>query len=132
MSSILIVDDDASVRRALQHGLRLGGYDIVLAKNGDEGIQEHRRSPVDLVIIDLFMPGKEGLETIVELRRDSPDLPIIAMSGGHLTSKSMLQAANFLGADHILQKPFDATQLLAMVAESLHPKPQRQASATDE
>jgi DNA-binding NtrC family response regulator len=124
MSRILIIDDDAGVRAYLQHGLSLGAYDVVVAPNGNEGIQRHRESPVDLVITDLFMPEKDGLETITELRRDSPSLPIIAISGGHATSGSMLQAARLVGAANILEKPFDAGKLLCMIESALQPKPQ--------
>jgi len=124
MSRILIIDDDAGVRAYLQHGLGLGAYDVVVAPNGNEGIQRHRESPVDLVITDLFMPEKDGLETITELRRDSPSLPIIAISGGHATSGSMLQAARLVGAANILEKPFDAGKLLSMIESALQPKPQ--------
>jgi DNA-binding NtrC family response regulator len=124
MSRILIIDDDAGVRAYLQHGLSLGAYDVVVAPNGNEGIQRHRESPVDLVITDLFMPEKDGLETITELRRDSPSLPIIAISGGHATSGSMLQAARLVGAANILEKPFDAGKLLSMIESALQPKPQ--------
>lgn len=125
MSSILVIDDEASVTTVIQHGLKLAGYDVVAAKSGDEGIRQQHQSPVDLVIIDLFMPEKDGLETITELRRHSPNLPIIAMSGGHVTSQPTLQAAKLLGADHILQKPFNAAQLLFIVEEALRAKPQR-------
>jgi CheY-like chemotaxis protein len=125
MSRILVIDDDAGVRAYLQHGLELGDHEVVVAQNGHEGIQRHRESPVDLVITDLFMPEKDGLETVVELRRESPSIPIIAISGGHLTSGSVLQAARLLGAAHVLEKPFDAEKLLSMIDEALRPKQQR-------
>ena len=124
MSRILIIDDDAGVRASLQYGLKLGDHDVALAQNGDEGIQRLRESPVDLVITDLFMPGKDGMETIMELRREFPSVPIIAISGGHLTSGSALQAAKLMGAAHVLQKPFDAEKLVSVINEALRPKGQ--------
>jgi DNA-binding NtrC family response regulator len=122
MSRILIIDDDAGVRAYLQYGLSLGAHDVVVANNGDEGIQRHRESPVDLVITDLFMPEKDGLETIVAIRRETPSIPIIAISGGHVTSGSVLQAARLVGAANVLEKPFDAGKLLSMIDEALQPK----------
>jgi len=124
MSRILVIDDNAGVRAYLQHGLGYGDHEVVVAKNGGEGIQRYHESPVDLVITDLFMPEKDGFETIAELRKESPSIPIIAISGGHLASGPTLQAAKFAGAVYVLEKPFDTEKLLFMVDEALRPKRQ--------
>ena len=122
MARILVIDDTASVRELLEQMLRLTGYDVVLAANGKEGIDQLRRQPVELVITDLFMPEKEGLETIQELRRDFPNIGIIAMSG-EPGMPSLLGIAKRFGALKTIEKPFDRAEMLAAVEEVLRSKP---------
>ena len=118
MARILIIDDDTYLRTTLEKALKTANHEIVLAADGHEGIEKHRAEPVDLIITDLFMPGKEGLETIQQLRKDFPKVPIIAMSGGDM-SGNMLTIASKLGAAKVLQKPFAAEQLLNAIQEVL-------------
>ena len=119
MARILIIDDDAATRRILEHALTSAGHEVAAASDGEQGIQLHRLRPADLVITDLFMPNKEGIETIAELTREFPQLAIIAMSGGHATSASMLKVAQLLGEVRVLEKPFDSETLLAAVNAAL-------------
>lgn len=121
MARILVIDDAASVRELLDQMLQLSGHEVVVAANGKEGLDQLRRHAVELVITDLFMPEKEGLETIRELRRDFPNLPIIAMSG-EPGMPSLLGIAKRFGALKTVEKPFDRTEMMAAVEEALRTK----------
>jgi CheY-like chemotaxis protein len=116
MSLILVIDDAATVRQLVGRILVAAEHSVLEAQDGDVGValfQQHRPS---LVITDLFMPNKEGIETIQEIRRLSPDTKIIAMSAStSATGKLYLGAAKKLGADAILAKPFEAAELLEVV-----------------
>lgn len=120
MARILLIDDEELVLSTLQAALSKAGHEVVTAKNGTDGLAAFRRQPVDLVITDIIMPDKEGIETIIEMRRQTATLPIIAISGGGQSHKSMfLQAAGTLGATRTLAKPFSPSQLVEMVADCL-------------
>jgi CheY-like chemotaxis protein len=116
MSLILVIDDAATVRQLVGRILVAAEHSVLEAQDGDVGValfQQHRPS---LVITDLFMPNKEGIETIQEIRRLSPDTKIIAMSAStSATGKLYLGAAKKLGADAILAKPFEPAELLEVV-----------------
>lgn len=101
--------------------LRLTGHDVVVAANGKEGLDQLRLQPAELVITDLFMPEKEGLETIRELRRDFPNIGIIAMSG-EPGMPSLLGIAKRFGALKTIEKPFDRNEMMAAVQEVLQRK----------
>ena len=122
MARILVIDDAVAVRELLEQMLRLTGHDVVVAANGKEGIDELHRQPVELVITDLFMPEKEGLETIRELRRDFPNIGIIAMSG-EPGMPSLLGIAKRFGALKTIEKPFDRSEMMAAIEEVLRAKP---------
>lgn len=79
---ILVIDDDPDIRRLLRLALEDAGYDVREAQEGDDGLAIARQERCALAIVDLFMPGKEGLETILALRREMPQIKLIAMSGG--------------------------------------------------
>jgi DNA-binding NtrC family response regulator len=119
VAKILIVDDDEGVRTSFGHVLREGGYEVFLAESGKDGLREHRASPMDLAIIDLFMPDQDGLEIISQLHKESPDVPIIAISGGYAASTTMLAVAQGMGAAKVLEKPFDSNVLLLAVEQLL-------------
>src|SRR4051812_13152238 len=126
MTRILVIDDDATIRTVIDRVLTRAGYEVVLAENGANGLEQHRAKPVNLIITDLFMPDREGLETIIELRRDFPTMPVVAISGDKSTSGNMLTAAAKLGATKVLEKPFDSKTLLGAVQDALAryaPKP---------
>ena len=116
MSLILVIDDAATVRQLVGRILVDANYSVLEAQDGDVGValfQQHRPS---LVITDLFMPNKEGIETIQEIRRLSPGTKIIAMSAStSATGKLYLGAAKKLGADAVLAKPFEPAELLEVV-----------------
>ena len=116
MSKILVIEDDSAVRLSLQMMLEDGGYEVQVAEDGEKGISCYRESPADLVITDLFMPKKEGIETISELRQDYPGIKIIAISGGgqHIPG-GFLVFAKKLGAIHTFQKPIDNDELLQVI-----------------
>ncbi len=116
MARILIIEDDASVRKLLVTFLGRAGYVVEEATDGREGIHKNTNTPADLIITDLIMPGKEGLETIVELRSEFPELKIIAISGGIASSdENYLNAAELCGASKVFSKPFDNKKLLEAV-----------------
>ena len=120
MARILIIDDDEHVRRSLKMALEDEDHDVAEAADGEEGMRRLRERPARLVITDIFMPEKEGLETIDEIRRDYPDTRIIAISGGgRMDPREYLEIARRVGADRSLMKPFDLRQLVALVDELL-------------
>jgi CheY-like chemotaxis protein len=112
MSLILLVDDDEPFRTMLRKMLVKMGYDVVEARNGLEGIRIFELQAFDLVMTDLVMPEKEGLETIKAMRQSRPGALILAMSGGGRGSAiDYLRVAKMLGADCILSKPFSNDEL---------------------
>ncbi len=120
MASILIIDDDPQIGDLLKRLLEDEGHRVDTAMNGIEGISHYRTHQSDLVILDILMPEKEGLETIVELRRDFPGVKIIAMSAGNARAKvNLLDLARRLGAQHSLLKPFDLQTVIRLVDEAL-------------
>ena len=122
MASILLVEDDDGVRTVLHKALVAAGHEVEDAANGDLALAAYRRQPRDLVITDLVMPEKDGLETITALRRLNPAAKIIAMSGGGRTlglGQLYLDTAHSIGASRILAKPFTSAALLTAVSEVL-------------
>ena len=117
MAEILLVDDDDVVRETFGWILRNAGHIVTTAANGNEAMCLVQDNAFVLVIIDLVMPEKEGVETIMELRRTNPTLKIIAISGGGLLSapENYLGLARELGATQVLAKPFSGEELLAAV-----------------
>jgi len=119
---IVIIDDDEQIREMLKQILAREGYGIFVAANGKEGMQIYREKQTDLVITDIIMPEKDGLETITELRKDFPEVKIIAMSGGGSKGpESNLQAAKRLGAVCTLTKPVRRKEMLSAVKEFINP-----------
>ena len=120
MKRILIVDDNESFRRPLAKTLELAGYEVETAGEGAAALKLFKQKPFDLVISDLIMPGKEGLETMLELFQLQPGLKFIAMSGGgRADPDDYLVMAKHLGAAKTLAKPFKAQEILAAVASLL-------------
>lgn len=123
MKRILVIDDDDQVRGFLEEALTRAGYDVLAAADGNKGLALFKQSSVDLVITDLFMPEKEGCETIMELRRLRPQTKIIAMSGGcRVNGADCLPIALALGAQCTLSKPMGVKKLLSAVSEVLGEK----------
>lgn len=121
MPRILLIEDDHQVRAMLKMRLERAGYEIVEATDGVAGTQMFRTTPVDLVITDILMPEKDGLETIMDFWRDAPDVKIIAISGGSrsLDPETCLDCARAFGAVKTFQKPVDFDALLAAIGELL-------------
>jgi len=120
VARILVIDDEDQPRQMLQQALERAGYEVTTARDGSEGLQRFRAAPTDLVITDILMPEKEGLETIMDLRREFPTVKIIAVSGGGRTGGlNFLDIAERLGAQRTLQKPFGLREMLAAVHELL-------------
>lgn len=121
MKRILLIEDNADVRTMLCDALKEAGYEVVAVADGNAGIEAQRRAPADVVVTDLFMPEKEGLETIAELRQGFPQTKIVAISGGSSRLRGRqadhLTTARELGADAVLKKPFDPEQLVALVRQ---------------
>lgn len=120
MARILIIDDDVVTREILNETLEAEGHSLASAGNGKTGLSLHREKPFDLIITDIIMPEMEGLETIRELRRLSPAVKIIAISGGgRLGSGGYLSLAKKFGADMTLPKPITTKEITDGVRELL-------------
>ena len=122
MATILLVDDNEQYRTMLHTVLSRAGYEVQEARDGKEACSVYGRRPTDLVITDLIMPEKEGLETIKELREKNPQVKIIAISGGgRANAEDYLRVAQGFGAQRILAKPFSHKELLEAVNQVLSP-----------
>jgi DNA-binding response OmpR family regulator len=120
MATILVIDDDEIVNGMLVQLLTEEGYAVRSAGNGRTGMALVETSPVDLIITDIVMPDKEGLETIIAIKKISKTIPIIAISGGGRNSADeYLHYAQHLGADYSFKKPIDSRLFLAAVRECL-------------
>jgi len=120
MHRILLIDDEEPFRRMLRIVLSDLGYAVTEAREGGEALTLLRQGSADVVITDLIMPGKEGIETIKELRRDHPQVKIIAMSGGgRLSPANYLHIAQVMGAHRILTKPFSHDELKQVLEDLL-------------
>ncbi len=120
MKRILLIDDNAAVRSLLRTFLERSGFEVAEAAEGDAGIQLYRHWPADLVLCDLFMPGKDGLEAIRQFLREFPGVKVIAMSGGGFGGNlDLLPVAKMLGAVELLYKPFDGETVLEAIRRAL-------------
>jgi CheY-like chemotaxis protein len=118
MAKILVIDDEPQVRALIQQILARVGHEVAEAADGEEGLAHMRARMPDLLITDILMPNKEGIETIREVRRLAPALPILVMSG-NAGSALYMQMAKLLGAHAALAKPFRAVELVAAVEKLL-------------
>lgn len=118
MARILIIDDEPQMRRLLREGFERAGYTVDEAFDGLHALARFAENRPDLVVTDIIMPQREGLETIQALRRKSPSLPIVAISGGGMSNPgNYLSIAASLGANRVFSKPFRFDDLLAATAE---------------
>ena len=126
MAKILICEDDDLYRQIAEVAFADGGHELLFAKNGDEALAKLKCDDIDLVVTDLVMPGKDGLEVIRAVRTTHSRMPVLAMTAGLATLKEpLLVAATALGADDVIEKPFRpqalrerANALLAKAARS--------------
>jgi CheY-like chemotaxis protein len=122
MPRILLIDDEASFRDVLKVSLEQMGHSVVAAKDGREGVECYTGGSFDVVITDLIMPDKEGIETIIDIRKLNPEVKIIAMSGGgRVTSVDYLKIARQVGANQILTKPFSYDDIQAAIEQLTEP-----------
>ncbi len=120
MAHILLIDDEPTVRRYFARVLEMAGHRVDLAENGKEGLRLFDANQPDLVITDILMPESDGIETINNLRRDHPDVKIIAISGGGAAPPGgYLRAAAMLGANIVMEKPIRAAQLREAIDQLL-------------
>ena len=120
MASILVIEDDVYVMGMLRQVLEREGHEVTAALNGSEGLACYRERPADLVITDMIMPGKGGMETIMELRRFFPEVKLIAISGGgRVGAETHLKVAGQLGALTTFTKPVRLNSLLRAVHQIL-------------
>jgi CheY-like chemotaxis protein len=120
MARLLLIDDDDLFRPMLRTTLEQLGHTVTEARNGKEGLDQQARAPATLVLTDLIMPEKEGIETILELRQGWPDVKIIAMSGGgRMADADYLPIALQVGAHAVLHKPFTLDELEAALQRVL-------------
>lgn len=118
MATVLLIDDEEQVRTLFQTALEESGYRVLSAAGGKEGLRLLEEEPVDLILVDIFMPDMDGLELIQLLRKTQPDGKIIAMSGG-TGEWDYLAVAKRLGANDTLQKPFSLEELRNAVVTQL-------------
>ena len=120
MKTILVIEDTENMLRMMSDLLSRSGYNVISAVDGVQGVNSYRTSKPDLVITDIIMPDKEGLEVIMELVRETPRPKIIAMSGGGMMEpRTYLSLAEKLGADAVLEKPFRPAELLSLIEKVL-------------
>lgn len=120
MANILLIDDDDAVRNALHLVLEHFGHTVIDARNGNEGLALYAQSKPDLVITDIVMPEKEGLEVLMELRKQHARTKIIAISGGgRINAADYLHLAQRMGAAKVLTKPFSQQALINAINELL-------------
>jgi CheY-like chemotaxis protein len=129
---VLFVDDDASLRDLARHDLGKAGMTVTLAGNGHEGLDQLARAVFDAVVVDIIMPEKEGLETIIEIRKRWPRLPVIAISGGgRMGSNAFLSTARAFGAHAVMAKPFAMAELAVVIQDHLAVADEQKAAGTD-
>jgi CheY-like chemotaxis protein len=118
MARILLVDDDPLIHDTLSQLLAIQGHEVVGALNGRQALAQLRIHRIDVVVTDVLMPESDGLEVVQQVRRDHPDIAVIAISGGsaRLPGGDALQLARTLGAHAILFKPFGAADLGEVIA----------------
>ena len=115
---ILVIDDDAHITRVLELKLKKQGYEIITAGNGKEGLKLIESDHPQVVITDIVMPEREGLEVITSIRKNFPDMKVIAISGGGgIEAQEYLKYASKLGAHLVFVKPFSCSEILEAVNE---------------
>jgi CheY-like chemotaxis protein len=119
VSKILVIDDDQAVRSYLRDVLESAGHQVSEAADGEAGLKLALGEGTDLVLCDLYMPVREGLETIREMRRLRPSVPVLAMSGGSRDLPDFLALARAMGAADALRKPIGPAGLLRAVSGHL-------------
>jgi CheY-like chemotaxis protein len=127
MALILVIDDDEMVRSTVKAMLESRGHAVAMAVDGEDGLRQLQQQPFDLVLCDIFMPNKDGIGTLREVRRADSAMPVIIMTGGSPNAGRIgerpdvdyLHMARLLGATRTISKPFTIKQLIDLVNEAL-------------
>lgn len=120
MARVLVVDDEEIIRQMLRRGLQQAGHDVDEAADGNEALRLQRENPADVIVTDIIMPEKEGMELILLLKREFPDTKIIAISGGgRIGAQGYLELAQRFGAARVFGKPFELAELTDAIDELL-------------
>lgn len=128
MACILVIDDNPEFRDILRAHLEANGHRTMLAGDGEQGLALLEREAIDIVLTDILMPQRDGLEVLREARRRWPGLPVIAISGGGwIKATELLSMAERLGADNVLQKPVRRDDLIRAVEDALAANLKKQA-----
>lgn len=120
MKQILIIDDEPDILIMLKKMIERAGYEVEIAENGLVGMGLFKTGSFDMVITDILMPEKEGLEIIRDMKQMNPDLKIIAISGGgRISAASYLESAEIFGADMVFEKPFRQAEITGAIKSLL-------------
>jgi CheY-like chemotaxis protein len=115
MARILVIDDDAAVRELLREKLTLEGHEVLVAAEGLEGLRLHREHLPKVVITDIIMPGRSGIELVFEIRQQNPQVKIITISG--MVPQVFLDAGSEVGVSRAFTKPFDVNEIARVVRD---------------
>jgi DNA-binding response OmpR family regulator len=120
MCNVILIDDDIELLRQMAAAFHSAGYKVRAAPDGQAGLAHFMAEAAELVVTDIIMPNREGIETIVELRKASPSVKVVAISGGYRVGPDdFLQLARHVGADGALAKPFRLAELVALAGKLL-------------
>ncbi|HPS58991.1 MAG TPA: response regulator [Spirochaetota bacterium] len=116
MKRIVIIEDDQIIRESLKEILELNSFEVIATDSGIDLMKKIIEFRPDILITDIIMPDKDGIEIIIEAKKTLPDIKLIAISGGgRIDSESYLNTAKYLGADSTLKKPFTHEQLIGVI-----------------
>lgn len=128
MTRVIIIDDEADIRTVLKEVLVRAGFEVDAVSNGSDGLDLLREKGADLIVTDIIMPGKNGVETVYDIRMEFPKTKIVVISGGGniapmdyepsaIKTEAYLASASEAGADVTLTKPFDREELINIVRQ---------------
>ena len=121
VETVLIVDDDRLAQATFKLLLELEHYNVLLAEDGDEALALLETHEIDVVMLDVLMPNKDGLDTLIEMKRRRPHLPVFVVSGGGLRKRhDLLSLARSFGADAVLTKPLNAREMIVHLQSATH------------
>ncbi len=127
MPRILVIDDDGMFRDLVKAALAKGGFEVEGAEDGKKGVEAFKKGTFDLVIVDMYMPGQDGIDTIFEMDAEAKGVPVIAVTGGHSMGTDTLRLAESAGADLTMEKDFTPEQLVERVQGLIGTKRKKQA-----
>lgn len=123
MARVLLIDDDIELLRQMTAAFSAAGHDVQAAPDGEAGLAKFTQRPADIVVTDIIMPNREGIETIIALKKACPAVKVVAISGGYRVGPDdFLKLARHVGADAVLAKPFRFSKLLDVAAGFTAPR----------